>query len=379
MKSPRWSQLRALAQLALWLAFLLFIVTLRFPVENEGAYALVPRLSPHLALTASLSTREALTVFYPALIVLILTLVLGRFFCGWICPLGITLDGTDRIVKTGGNHLQFGKSGEKDLRYGKYLVLTGSLILALAGFQAAGLIDPLSLVVRSYGLVVYPYLDFSLKGIFQALGHIPGVSHASEPLFSLLKGSLLDLNPILFSGHITVLLFFLVLLLLSRMARRFWCRSLCPLGAVLALTSRFSFFRRKVSVEKCTHCLKCQRDCRMGAIEGKGLATREEECIKCFECLQSCSYDAISFGFGNPFAKEQAVPREEGDEKAEPEASPGGLTRKRLLAGVVSSAALVPVLKINAQYRADFSHLIRPPAPCGKRISWTGASAAASA
>lgn len=357
IRSGRWSRVRAAFQIIAWLFFVALVIALRDPVEREALFGIVPLLSAHLGLATSLAARQLLSAFWPALVVLALTLAFGRFFCGWICPMGATIDATDHAVRPDKIN-EWRRNGRMLwIKPVKYAVLAVSLILAIAGANAAGIIDPLSLAFRSYSTVLFAYADRLAKLVFEALAAVPALSAVAEPIYGLLRERALDPNPVVFHGHLAVLAVFVGVLAVSRLARRFWCQALCPFGAVIALTARIGLLRRVVDTEACTTCRRCERSCRMNAITDSGRGTREEECVKCFECLDACRDGAISFRFSRPFGK-----------AARPAPAAGGVrTRRQLLAGLASSALLVPLVKHNAEARKDFSAVIRPPGALPER------------
>ena len=90
------------------------------------------------------------------------------------------------------------------------------------------------------------------------------------------------------------LMIFGAVIALNRLAPRFWCRYLCPLGALLSLISPLGVFRRRVSPE-CNRCMVCREGCPMGAIGEDPLKTGSADCIQCRECAGICPQKAISF------------------------------------------------------------------------------------
>ena len=363
MRNPVWSKVRAVFQLLFWLTFISLLIATREPVNDPDMYNFLPRLSVHLGLTHSLAAKHIIDSFIPALFILGATVFLGRFFCGWICPMGSTIDVTDKMVRRDKRNVLRRKNKKVSIQQYKYLVLLASILTALGGLQVGGLIDPLSLAYRTYSTALYPYFDSLVKLMFLGLYHIPGVNLVSEPVFSLLKTTVLDFNVIMFYNHLAVFGIFLGVILVSRMARRFWCQSLCPLGAFYGLTSKFSIFRRVVDTNKCTNCLACVRDCRTNAITDDGTGTRETECIKCFECLKSCDYDAIRFSLVSPypFGKRGKPGKEEHPETISAYSGVPGVDRRGFLYSILASAMLLPVFKLNPGYKTNHAFIIRPP------------------
>ena len=90
------------------------------------------------------------------------------------------------------------------------------------------------------------------------------------------------------------LMIFGAVIALNRLSPRFWCRYLCPLGALLSLISPLGVFRRRVDPE-CNRCMVCRKGCPMGAIGEDPLKTRSADCIQCRECAEICPQKAISF------------------------------------------------------------------------------------
>jgi polyferredoxin len=280
---------------------------------------------------ASLAGGALLWIGLPLLLVA-LTLALGRVFCGWICPLGAVLDlvrplaiwqrrrGPARTARL------FPANANSRARY--YL-LAAVALGGLFSLQALALLDP---------LVIFHRTSTALAGNFLALRQPP------------LR---------IFLSVISVI--FLAILLLELWQPRFWCRNLCPLGALISIFSRFSLLNRRVS-SACTLCGDCRRTCVMNAIPRKEPHdTRYADCTFCLECESACPKAGISFGFG-ALAWQQW---QRGPQKLQGRYRPRSgrlgvtLTRREALSGMAAGAAglaLAPLIHGRRQNGA-----LRPP------------------
>jgi len=258
--------LRRVSQLACLAIFLFLLTRTSYPLNQAYPVDIFPRLSPLLAITTSLASRAAVTVFWPALVVVAATLILGRAFCGWVCPMGTTLDICDRLLKRKRNPVEDKKPAHRRWKFGLLAVLLAGSIL---GLQLAGWFDPMSLATRSYALALIPYTNFLAASVLDLLLLAPGVEPIFYPVEQFLRERVLSFEQPVFSSHILFALIFAGIVALGSLNRRFWCRSLCPMGGMLALIGRYPALKRKVS-DDCTRCLKCQRACMTDAIVGEG-------------------------------------------------------------------------------------------------------------
>jgi polyferredoxin len=179
------------------------------------------------------------------------SLVMKKGFCGWICPIGtlsqyVWMAG-EKIV---GKNFTIEKTTDAILRSLKYILL--SLFLLLIGVAMAPNMMLLFFITDYYKVVDVRMMKF-------------------------------------FTEMSTLTLWILVaLVVLSLLYKNFWCRYLCPYGALLGLLSRFSPFKIRRNEEKCIHCHACTRHCPTLIDVEKRDVVKSEECFGCMTCVSRC-------------------------------------------------------------------------------------------
>ncbi len=344
MKNPTtiplyyWRRLSQLACLALF--FFLFINT-DYGGSDEIRYAvnILFRIDPLLALCASVAAGFFIVLMWPAVFTLVLTLILGRFFCGWVCPMGTLLDGCQTLVPAKGR----GREGRyKPL---KYYILGFLLIGAWLGLPLAGFVDPFSILVRGLALAVDPAVNALSTTVFTYTYHEgpEWLNGVSEPLYSFLKATILPFNQKYYDLALLSLVILIVVFMLERLERRFFCRNICPLGALFAVTSRYALLRGKGG-SKCGSCRTCQDICRMGAIDAERIIS-PLDCNLCLDCVHHCPGHKISFRFGLLSAKKPSF----------------NLSRRTFTGSLALGAVLPFFLKSRTLALQADPLLIRPP------------------
>ncbi len=216
-----------------------------------GGFAIADPLAALLATTAGRTTALLLAALVP----IALTLLLGRVFCGWLCParLPVELAAWTRRHRRRRKHLLRAPW----LRRFKYGVLVAGLILAvLLGWNLLALIYPPAILVREgHYLLTYGTLGWG-----------------AALLAVVLVGDLLV------DGGI-------------------WCRGLCPGGALYSLLARPALLRMQLDEERCTGCNRCQKVCPLGLdpTDSPG-----GECDRCGLCRRECRDSALDLRFALP-------------------------------------------------------------------------------
>ncbi len=201
-----------------------------------------------LLLTKSLYLPSLIGMAIPVLI----AFYLGRVFCSWICPVSFLLEIFDRVRRLIGRK-KFLKNRLLVAKRVLWLTLLAEIILSMVlGVPLFVFLSPPGLIGREIMMVVF----------FRTLA---------------LEGGLL-----------------LLIVLLELLTRRFFCRTFCPLGGLLAFMGRKRGLRVHVDQAKCTQCGLCAKSCPMGLLPNSGEGA-SAYCWNCGECLDSCRHDALHF------------------------------------------------------------------------------------
>lgn len=336
-------RLRLVSQgLFLLLFFFLFLQTESKGVDELGyPVRLFLDFDPLILITTLLSAHTAAVAFYLSLLMIVITVIFGRVFCGWACPLG-TLHNIVGYFKKGRSRMS-----PANWHRCKYYLLIVLVISSLFTLQLVGIMDPLSLLIRSLSLSVFPLFNYGIRAFFDSIYalDVKSISAISESIYSLLKKSVLSFDQPFFRQNILIGLIFFGILALNLSEKRFWCKYLCPLGALLGVLARYAFLKRSVS-EGCTSCGLCERKCQGNALTDDAAVWRQTECIACRNCDDICPQDAIRFRFG----------------KAGPSA-PLDLGRRRVVTAAAAGLITVPLMRSTPFSKRGYTDhsLIRPP------------------
>ena len=223
-------------------------------------------------------------------VILLLTLALGRVYCSVICPMGVFQDIVAWIGKRGRRN-PYGYSPAKSwLRYGVLALFVASL---LAGFTAiAALLAPYS----SYGRVASNLLQPLWRWGNNLLAFLAerADSYAFYSVDVWMKGL-----PTFLIAVATVL----IVGFLAWRNGRTYCNTICPVGTVLGFVARFSWLKPVIDTSKCVNCGLCGRNCKAACINTKEHQIDYSRCVACMDCLEHCHTHAIHYAHPKPQAK----------------------------------------------------------------------------
>lgn len=302
MKNKPSPILRRLTQIFFILIFLTLFVTTTYRGGNEVHYPinLFFQIDPLAAIGNILATRSFagfIDFFLPSLIIVFATIIIGRFFCGWMCPVGGVLDlfrpliyGKERSNKREAEKKEW-LSNTKFSKNLKYYLLIIILIPTLFSINLTGLFDPISIAIRSLTIVIYPIFSATAFAIFNwlYLFDFPVITPLTDAAYDFLSKTILPFKQGFFFLSIFSLAIFLGILAAERIRPRFWCRYLCPLGAVLSIFATFSLLKR-TPAKLCKDCRECSDTCIMDAFSDAetGGEFLKGECILTEDCVTFC-------------------------------------------------------------------------------------------
>ncbi|NIA30016.1 MAG: 4Fe-4S binding protein [Actinobacteria bacterium] len=332
---------RRISQIFFLLFFLFLFFQARYPYETWLPSDLFLRASPLVAIATILATRKVIASVLIAFIILLLTIPLGRFFCGWICPLGTIIDGSDNLIKRKKRKPRQRESTR--FRSWKFAILAAVLVASLFSVQFIWFFDPIALLTRTITTVLYPVFSFLLLGLFNFSFSTRLFEDQVYSAYDIAQNSILPIAQPMFFEAVLIALVFVGILALGMVTRRFWCRNLCPLGALLGLFSKFRLTKRYVD-ETCNSCSICQRECKMNAIEDDYAVNNTVECIECMECVSNCKPHSVSYKFGKNIGKNEI-----------------DLSKRRFIQAAAVGLAGVAIAKTSAVSREKTGQAIRPP------------------
>ena len=223
-------------------------------LSSSKIFGLIPMSDPYAVLQMFVAgALIASDIFIGALIVVLFySIIGGRAFCSWVCPVNMITDLANYIRREFGlNRVQKKQPATRSMRY--WIIAISLIISATFGVAAFEFISPISMLHR---------------GIIFGLGF----------------------------GWAAILIIFLFDLFVLKNG---WCGHICPLGGVYSIIGKFSLIRVKHQEEKCTLCMKCKEVCPESQVLFMVGKSSEQilsgECTNCGRCVEVCDDDALNF------------------------------------------------------------------------------------
>jgi len=326
-----------------YLALAIFIALFVWSRQDGGPAAVINipmRMDPLLILGHLAASRTLLAGSALALIVILLTVVFGRAWCGWLCPVGTILDifPLKRWRKKGSSPAE----GWRRVKFDLVIVIFAA---ALLGNLTLLFFDPLALLLRTLTVSVWPALDRIVTAVESILVNVPVLEGPLSTFDGLFRPGILPLQPVFYRDGLLFAVIFLGVILLDLLAARFWCRYLCPLGGALGWLSKAAIFRRSVGAE-CKGCTLCTDICPTGTINpAKDYASDPTECTMCLDCLEACPRGQTRFV---PVFSAQKWTTYNPD-------------RREALLAIGATVASIALLNSNGPAKRQSPFLIRPP------------------
>ena len=308
--------------------------------EISGNIKYFLSFDPLIALVVLMTGHTILSLFFLSLITVVVTMLCGRVFCGFVCPFG-TLHHFFSYI---GSATFLRRRNIKSYEFNKwqnvkYYILIAIILLAMFNVNLVGLLDPLSFLLRSLVSFVIPlfqYLIYVIASMFAFLNLDSFASYLQGDLvFNLFGKENIFFDQTFFIGFILLGLFALDLFFY-----RFYCRFVCPLGGLLGILSLKSFLSIKQK-EGCINCAKCEQVCFAGANPSSRQKFKKHECMLLGNCITKCPVNVLTFGN----AKNSSV----------------DLRRRDIVFAGLSSVFLAPLLRYSYSEERIDSLLIRPP------------------
>lgn len=276
-------------------------------------------LDPLVAIGTVISTHKLYAPLLWAAFTIVLTIIIGRFFCGWLCPFGTLHQFVSFLShKNKKNAELLAVRKYRKAQNIKYYILVIFLIAAaLPSLQnlQTGLLDPIPLFTRTVNLLLLPITDNSIN--------------------------ILAATDRFYRTAVPILAVFMIFVVLNFFIPRFFCLFICPLGALFGILNRFAIWRINRN-SNCTDCKLCNKNCQGNCQPSETL--KQSECLLCMNCLDDCKFSAVDYST-----------------KSSPaiQTSPD-FSRRGLLAACFTGLFAMPAFKL-VNSNADSTGLVRPP------------------
>ena len=216
-------------------------------------------------------------------VLVVLTLLLGRIYCSIVCPLGVMQDVVSWLHgKRKKNRFSF----SPERRWLRYSVLAVFIVAIAAGVGSfVALLAPYSSYGRIVANLFQPLYLWGNNVLADIAEHYESYAfyHTDVWMKSL-------------PTFIIAAVSFVVVCILAWRGGRTYCNTICPVGTVLSFLARFSLLRIRFDEEKCRNCSLCSKNCKAACIDFKTHSVDYSRCVVCGDCIDKCKFGALTYG-----------------------------------------------------------------------------------
>lgn len=225
---------------------------------------------------------------------LIITLIFGRVYCSSVCALGTLQDVASRCVRAGKHKPRHDYHYSRPMNHLRYVTLLAVVICMMGGIAVLpSLLDPSTAYARICQECFKPVYNL-ITGTNGGYEDVPWWSAAP---FKMGAAAL--------AGAIVAFATLCIVCWIAALNGRSICNTVCPVGTMLGLISRYSIFQIDIDTDKCTQCRRCEHVCKSKCIDLTDHVVDGSRCVNCFNCINVCDNDAIHY---SPRRKQLSIP-----------------------------------------------------------------------
>lgn len=218
-------------------------------------------------------------------VLVLLTLLLGRIYCSVVCPLGILQDVVSWLRGRRDKKARRRFAYKREVPWLRYTLLAAEIAALVAGVGAiASLLEPYSAFGRIATAILQPLYRIANNGLAAIAAHFDSYAFYSTEVW-------IKSVPTLIIAALTLA----VVAVMAWRSGRLYCNTVCPVGSLLGLMSRFAFFKVRFDEDKCISCGACERHCKASCIDFKNRHVDYSRCVVCGDCLTQCKVDALNY------------------------------------------------------------------------------------
>lgn len=362
-----WRYARVVVQTVFFIFFFVLVLQLQYPNDNTLHNTVIFGLNPLYQLFTITQAPNLISVIW-IIAAAAMVLGLGRVFCGWVCPMGALFDflaavkGRLRIINAKSSaDLMARKRADRErnarlklpVNLNFYLL---ALLITLGLFKVPVfmLVEPITLFFRLCILFILPVTEIPIRASYQTLDKFWGLQSWWFPVQGFMEQNI-GSYPRVYLGIGIFITFMATLFVLDWFFPRFWCRFICPQGALFRLGQKLHPFRKRL-LPACNNCQLCDNDCSF-------CGTASDDCFYCMDCEAHCNKQAITFipskASTQPIGHVNILNKSEKSSK--PFVDKEKISRRLVIQYVAGGAILAPVLKLAGPPVEPKLDFIRPP------------------